>query len=259
MDSKDIRKNDGIEEKEVARGECSMPKWLSIVMYIFFGQALLAGLFGIILYIVSDYEDNSGLMLASFNLVIGIVFLSLWIFYCMTVKKSHCIVTNKRIYGVKAVFFIKQQYSYRLDMIDQVEVGSALGLNTLTLRFRGDGAIGQNAAPIRAGVNNGTFVINLLKKNSADNLYQKISEEIMKIKNDKDVQIDIELKKAEAEEKKANAFMAMAQNVMGGGGQKQELKNDDYITQLERLSELKEKGIITEEEFQEKKKELLSK
>lgn len=255
MDSKDIRKNDGIEEKEVARGECSMPKWLSIVMYIFFGQNLLVGLLGFILSIVSDYE----VMLVSINLVIGIVFLSLWIFYCVAVKKSHCIVTNKRIYGVKAVFFIKKQYSYRLDMIDQVEVGSALGLNTLTLRFRGDGAIGQNATPIRVGVNNGIFVINLLKKNSADNLYQKISEEIMKIKNDKDVQIDIELKKAEAEEKKANAFMAMAQNVMGGGSQKQEPKNDDYITQLERLSELKEKKIITEEEFQEKKKELLSK
>jgi hypothetical protein len=34
------------------------------------------------------------------------------------------------------------------------------------------------------------------------------------------------------------------------------MKND-YINELERLSSLKDKGIITEDEFQTKKKELL--
>ena len=34
-------------------------------------------------------------------------------------------------------------------------------------------------------------------------------------------------------------------------------EEDDYIEELERLSELKDKGIITEEEFESKKKELL--
>ena len=34
--------------------------------------------------------------------------------------------------------------------------------------------------------------------------------------------------------------------------------NGDSIKQLEKLGELKEKGILTEEEFNEKKKELLS-
>ena len=38
---------------------------------------------------------------------------------------------------------------------------------------------------------------------------------------------------------------------------KRHSKNADYIDELERLSSLKEKGIITEEEFQAKKKELL--
>ena len=34
-------------------------------------------------------------------------------------------------------------------------------------------------------------------------------------------------------------------------------QEDDYIAQLERLSELKDQGIITEEEFEAKKKQLL--
>jgi hypothetical protein len=34
-------------------------------------------------------------------------------------------------------------------------------------------------------------------------------------------------------------------------------EEDDYITQLERLAELKDKGILTEEEFQEQKKQIL--
>ena len=39
--------------------------------------------------------------------------------------------------------------------------------------------------------------------------------------------------------------------------EKADAQEDDYIEQLERLSELKDKGIITEEEFEVKKKELL--
>ena len=34
-------------------------------------------------------------------------------------------------------------------------------------------------------------------------------------------------------------------------------EEDDYITQLERLAELKDKGILTEEEFQAQKKQIL--
>jgi len=34
-------------------------------------------------------------------------------------------------------------------------------------------------------------------------------------------------------------------------------QEDDYVAELERLAELKEKGIITEEEFAAKKKQLL--
>ena len=37
----------------------------------------------------------------------------------------------------------------------------------------------------------------------------------------------------------------------------EEEKEDDYIEQLERLAELHEKGILTDEEFESKKKQLL--
>lgn len=110
----------------------------------------------------------------------------------------------------------------------------------------------------KRGEKNGTFVISFLKEESANELYQKISEEISNIKNDKDVQIELELRKNEIEEKKTEAFVAMAQNISGENG-KNTNNGDDYIAQIERLNKLKENGIITEDEFQKKKKELLSK
>ena len=39
--------------------------------------------------------------------------------------------------------------------------------------------------------------------------------------------------------------------------EKADAQEDDYIKELERLSELKDQGVITEEEFEAKKKELL--
>ena len=40
---------------------------------------------------------------------------------------------------------------------------------------------------------------------------------------------------------------------------KQELNSNNGLEQLEKLAELKEKGIITQEEFEESKKKILSK
>ena len=36
-----------------------------------------------------------------------------------------------------------------------------------------------------------------------------------------------------------------------------DVQEDDYITQLERLAELRDQGILTEEEFEAKKKQIL--
>lgn len=250
MNSKDFRRNNTVEEKEVARGNCALPKWLSVLIFVLSIQYIALGLFLLIL----GYSAFFG----SVCFAIGIVLLPFWIIFQATIKKCHCVITNKRIYGTKAVFIIKQQYSYRLDMIDQIEVNSSLGFHYLTMRFRGDGAIGQNPIMQKRGEKNGTFVISFLKEESANELYQKISEEISNIKNDKDVQIELELRKNEIEEKKTEAFVAMAQNISGENG-KNTNNGDDYIAQIERLNKLKENGIITEDEFQKKKKELLSK
>lgn len=67
-------------------------------------------------------------------------------------------------------------------------------------------------------------------------------EELKAAIEDLQIQVD-ELSDAEwAEVEKADA---------------EEEKEDDYIEQVERLAELHEKGILTDEEFEAKKKELL--
>ena len=88
---------------------------------------------------------------------------------------------------------------------------------------------------------------------NAEEMYRKLTDLIKEVKNQIDTEIDIEMKKIEAEEKKAEAFAKMASG-MAGNSVKEE---NDYITQMERLFKLKEQGIITDEEFEEKKKQLL--
>ena len=52
----------------------------------------------------------------------------------------------------------------------------------------------------------------------------------------------------------------MNQNQQGqGGGQSAAPSKDDIMDTLKKLGELKKEGLITEEEFNEKKKELLAK
>jgi multidrug resistance efflux pump len=72
---------------------------------------------------------------------------------------------------------------------------------------------------------------------------EELSDEELKAAiEDLQIQVD-ELSDAEwAEVEKADA---------------EEEKEDDYIEQVERLAELHEKGILTDEEFEAKKKELL--
>ena len=64
------------------------------------------------------------------------------------------------------------------------------------------------------------------------------------------------MKKIEAENKKAEAFSKIADGLVGKSVQNKE-DGGDYISQMERLHKLKEQGVITEEEFENKKKELL--
>ena len=57
--------------------------------------------------------------------------------------------------------------------------------------------------------------------------------------------------------KVAAIISELLRNLQSGSSQTQQQNKIDVVSQLERLAELKEKGILTEEEFQEQKAKLL--
>lgn len=264
----EIRKN-AEKEETIVTAKFKMPTITKVILIYFICNAALYALACLILAIIVERDLESYIIQTSIGILLTAFLVILFIFSSKAIKSSSCTVTDKRIYGVTARFLSKRNFSYRMDMIDNVEVGSSLGLRTLVLHFRQDGAIGQQAnVQARTGgvggmnaIGGNLFVVNYLTEHSAQEVYENISKLLLSIKNDKDVQADLEMKKVEIEEKKAQAFMAMASNRGEGNGQGQ-INNQggkDYIAQLKELNELKEQGILTEEEFKEKKKQLLSK
>ncbi|MCH5351239.1 MAG: SHOCT domain-containing protein [Clostridiales bacterium] len=162
------------------------------------------------------------------------------------VKKNSCVITNKRIKGTACIFLgsflTSSTYSYRLDEINNVEIGSALGVHTLVLVFTQG-----------VGLRN-VFRVSYIS--NYEEAYNKLTELLCTVKNDKDLYADIEAKKIEAENKQAAAL----ERIVNTGNVEipsQSSSNADYITQLKGLKELLDTGIITQEEFDMKKKTLL--
>lgn len=171
------------------------------------------------------------------------------IILCLHIKKMKtwsCQITNKRIYGTTG-FIMSSSYSHRLDMIDDVSITEFIGVKSLKLTF----SQGKTTNTIP----NGNFFFISWIENITE-AYEKVVELLNGVKNEIDLQTDIEMKKIETEEKKADAFIKIADNLAVANPSTKKEEND-YLSQLEKLYSLKEKGIITEEEFIQKKKELL--
>lgn len=250
------------QEEVLVRAKFKIPT-IVIVLFVFFAfGALLFLIDGIVLFqkSINDYYDNSSLD-GSIYFALGITFLivilPMFIAWMVGIKKSSCIVTNKRIYGVTTIFIVKKKYSYRLDEIDNVETISSLGIHGLALNFsQGHGP--QDVVRYNRGVTTmsgaGTFRITNIA--NIDEVYEKLSGLLTSVKNDKDLMVDIEMSKVQVENRKAAAFESMASS-MGETTPTKTNNNFTYIEELKGLKELLDAGIISEAEFEEKKKDLL--
>lgn len=89
---------------------------------------------------------------------------------------------------------------------------------------------------------------------NAREFYEALSNLLVSIKNDIDVQIDIEMAKVNAENKKVDVLETLV-NKASSGNQ----NSNSYIFELKELKGLLDDGVITLEEFNKKKSELLNK
>ncbi len=255
----DIRINKE-QEKEIVRARFKIPPFVMVLFVFCAFNALVLTIVGFDLFQKSINDYHSSSLDGCFTLTLGLtslIILPMFIAWMVGIKKSSCIVTNKRIYGVTSIFIAKKKYSYRLDEIDNVETVSSLGIHGLALNFsQGHGP--QGVVRYNRGVTTvsgaGTFKITNIA--NIDEVYEKLSDLLTSVKNDKDLMVDIEMSKVQAENRKATAFENMASN-MGGTTPTKTNNNPTYIEELKGLKELLDAGIISETEFEEKKKNLL--
>ena len=251
----DIRVNNE-EEKEIAVANFRVPSIVIVVFIIIALHSLLSVIVGIIL-LDSPTSSRTATLLIAIGVPLLVIGIPLFIAWMVAIEKSKCIVTNKRVYGVINVFVAKKNYSYRIDEIESVETISTMGAHGLALYFsqghgpKGTVRINRGVATISG---DGVFKINNIA--NIDEVYDKLVGLLASIKNDKDLMVDIEMSKVDAENRKAAAFEDIAtrigDNTVSGPSNKQ-----NYIEELKALKELLDAGIISQEEFEEKKKQLL--
>ena len=248
----DIRKNNE-EEKVLATAVIKAPAFLVVFTILGFAFALLFIIVGFAIALGED-ADSTGVFMAALGFFL-IPIAVIMVVGTSAIKHCKCEVTNKRIKGVTTNFIIKKTYSYRLDEIDNVEITKFLGINALALNFsQGHGP----SAPIRYGRGTtgitaaNTFRVAYIA--NAEVLYEQLSELLTSLKNHEDVMVDIEMKKVEAANKQAEAIAQMA-----SGTSSKPSNSGSYIEELKELKGLLDSGVITQEEFDAKKAELLSK
>lgn len=260
----DIRINKE-EEKEIVKARFKIPPLIFVLFILFTLNALVTLIVGIALEVISMNDSNyygdlhsSNIFLIAFGIVLLLFVLPIFIIWMVGIKKSACVVTDKRIYGVTNFFIVKKKYSYRLDEIENVETVSTIGIHGLALNFsQGHGPQGVVKYDKGVATVSGAGVFKITNIANIDEIYDKLSKLLTSVKNDKDVMIDVEMSKVEAENRKAAAFESMATNV--GETNISNAKRDlNYIEELKSLKELLDAGIINEKEFESKKKQLLN-
>lgn len=195
-------------------------------------------------------------VLAGFFAIGYLVGLLLKIIGC---KKSTITVSNRRIYGKYGPYLIKKTFSYRLDEIDNVELKDMIGAKAIVINFQdGKGPFGspqvkysRRASQAMMGL--GVFVISSVV--NCQEVYDKLSELLLSLKSNVDLQTDIQMAKVDAENRKAEAIEKIASNgVLANQGK---TNSTSYIDEIKELKKLLDEGTITKEEFEQEKKEIL--
>lgn len=253
----DIRKNTE-EEKTLITARFKVPAVITVFMIISFVNAALFFIVGIVIAATSEKDVFGGAFMITMSIFLLIIAI-IMVVGSNAIKHCRCQITNKRIKGVTTNFIGKKTYSYRLDEIDNVEVTRFFGVSALALNFtQGHGPQNQQITYHRGVTTvsaSNTFRLSYIA--NAEELYEKASELLTSLKNHEDVMVDIEMEKVKAANKQAEAIEKLATGSVKPSDSTP--TSGSYIEELKQLKELLDNGIITQEEFDIKKAELLAK
>lgn len=236
------------KEEILIKGVFGINKFYKLFMIFFSIIISLFTIFLVVLYVLTGFAEFLGV-----SAIILLLEILMWL-PIKKVKQSEFFVTNKVVKGKTVGVFVKKLYSYRLDEIENIDTTSVLGMHSLILNFSQGKVVDKAVSNARLSDQGKTFgITNLI---NLQEVYEGLTALLTKVKNEKDVAIDIEIKRIETEEKKTEMMSKLAE---GFTNKTIDInKQDDDISKIERLYKLREQGIITQEEFDKKKKELLN-
>lgn len=170
-------------------------------------------------------------------IICSLILICLYISLCLGVIFNECVVTNKVIRGRKFVLFGYKKFSYRFDSISDISSINVLELNSIKITF--------NQGYLNVGKNK-PFIISYISQ--YNHVIEKLNQILENVKNDKDVQVSLSLKQTEA----LNNIASSIDN------QKKEIsKNVNALDSIRELKNMVDEGLITQEEYEKKKKDLL--
>lgn len=256
----EVRKNNEKEEA-IARGTFKISPgavlgWLISSIFV----ALFIGLD--VFFCCLDQKNAQANLFATMPMLIilGIVFIVVNVFGILSlvgIHKSELEVTNKTISGKVNVIISRKTFSYRLDEIDNVEMNSTLGQHTLMINFsQGNGPSGTPIYSNGVQVTSGAGCLRITNLKNYIEIYEALNNLIKQVKNKVDVDIDLKKSSIAAENRKADALEKMATGATAVSSESPK-SSTSYIEELKELKKLLDDGIITQEEFDQEKKEIL--
>ena len=174
--------------------------------------------------------------------ILFVFFLVVYIAYLFGIKHQEFVVTDKMIRGNQFILFGYKRYGFRFDTISNVEAKNVFGVNNIRLTFT------QGYTSLER---NGKCYYDLKCVADYEYVIEKLNQILSKVKNDKDVSSKLALKQTEA----LNNIASSMKNVPENNSR----NNEDVVESIKKLKELLDSGIITQQEFEEKKKKLLEK
>ena len=126
-------------------------------------------------------------VILSICVALAVIFAIALLINLLLIKKNSCVVTNKRIFGIRCKGLVLKTFSFRLDKVDQAEAISCLGMRRVRFGFS-KGSVGINPIYYQTPKLEHFTISNVYNHIE---FYENLSKLIVSVKNDADVVVGL--------------------------------------------------------------------
>ena len=180
------KRQNNLEETELFHAVFKISKVTYITFITVISLSVIASISALIWALNRSWREERWITFV-ICLGVGVIFGLAFLTKILLVKKNSCVVTNKRILGIKQKGLVIKTFSYRLDKIDKVEAISYLGMRLVKFEFS-KGSTGVNPVYYQTPK---TENFSLSNVHNHIEFYENLSKLIVVVKNDTDVVVHI--------------------------------------------------------------------